>query len=275
MNDSSPDPRYAIGDRPVNRRTVRPELTEFDPATPDVVLQRARQVHSRYQLGAPLSELLLAPSTVPHRAPVPVQSIAMVLVGTSLWPLLNLVNTLPAQGALAMAALGLYAQAWRRARRSRQEGAQQQGARLGAGVTWALEPNSLQLLDGVLETVSPDLSEALLAQLLALKSSLVRVVALARSPIQGEFHRMENRLYLQECVRRYLPDSLLAYLRIPADHRDAVMEGAGISAAQALAAQLTLIQNELDRQEALGVAGAGQSLLQQQQFLQAKARREH
>jgi hypothetical protein len=66
---------------------------------------------------------------------------------------------------------------------------------------------------------------------------------------------------------------LLAYLKVPAQHRRQALAQDGTTPAQALASQLSLIQQALERQEALGVAAAGEALLRQQRFLQSKARR--
>jgi hypothetical protein len=76
-------------------------------------------------------------------------------------------------------------------------------------------------------------------------------------------------LYVRELVRRYLPDTLTAFLQVPAAQRDTPGTD-GRSALVLLGEQLGLLQSELSRREALLVQVSTEALQQQQRFLQAK-----
>jgi hypothetical protein len=81
---------------------------------------------------------------------------------------------------------------------------------------------------------------------------------------------MENRMYLIECVRRYLPDSLESYLLIPTQQRTVVPIEGLKTAAQVLGSQLDLILLELTKCESKIAKTSAEKLLRQQRFLESK-----
>jgi hypothetical protein len=80
----------------------------------------------------------------------------------------------------------------------------------------------------------------------------------------------DDRFYLGELVRRYVPDTLSAYLQVPAGQRNTVVPETSLSASALLDEQLALLQAELIRIEKLLVEGSHEALQQQQRFLSAK-----
>lgn len=267
MDPPDPNARFVIADAPVNRRTADPQWRDEAPA-PEQTLERARQLRQRHELGAPLADLLEDPESGTRRAGVPPLAVAALVSGTMLLPLAVLSDSPWAGAGLGAASLALLGFAgWRIAavRRSHASAAQ------APSLVPMFSPQVLSALDKVLDEVAPELAEPLLHQLLQLKHALLRVVELQRSPDAADHFGQEDRLYLQQCVKRYLPDSLLAYLGVPPAYREQPIQPGGVTPAQALASQLALIQQALARQEAQGVAAAGEALLRQQRFLQAKA----
>jgi hypothetical protein len=264
-DETPPNSRYVVGQRPVNRRTADPGLLKDEPLHPQVQ-QRTRQLLQRHELGLPLSERLA--ETVALPAKVPAASVAALIVGTALLPVAALSSGWWLRAASVAAAAALYGRAWHGIRREAQSRA--------SPTTHAaplVDTSTLANLDVVLERVAPELLQAQLAALVALKDTLARVVLAAQAAGASDTFTIEDRLYLHECVRRYIPDSLLAYLNVPAEHRNRPLGADGATATEALASQLALIQQALDEKEAKSAASAGEALLQQQRFLQAKARR--
>lgn len=265
MDETPPKDRYIVGRRPVNRRTADPGLLEDEQVHPQLQ-QRTRQLLQRHELGLPLSERLAQAAASPAR--VPATSVAGLIVGTALLPVAALSSEWWLRAASVAAAGALYGWAWLGIRREAQLRASP-----AAHAAPPVDTRTLADLDEVLERVAPELPQAQFEALVALKDTLARVVEAARAAGASDTLTIEDRLYLHECVRRYIPDSLLAYLKLPAEHRNRPLGTDGATATETLASQLALIQQALDEKEAKSAAGAGEALLQQQRFLQAKARR--
>lgn len=265
MDETPPKNRYVVAQRPVNRRTADPALLEDEQVHPQLQ-QRTRQLLQRHELGVPLSERLAQAAAQPAR--VPATSVAALIGGTALLPVVALASPWWLRVASVAAAAALYGWAWHGIRRE---------AQLRASPTAHAAPlvdtQTLADLDVVLDRVAPELSQAQRAALVALKDTLVRVVLAAQAGGASDTFTIEDRLYLHECVRRYIPDSLLAYLNVPAEHRNRPLGADGATATETLTSQLALIQQALDEKEAKSAVSAGEALLQQQRFLQAKARR--
>jgi hypothetical protein len=136
----------------------------------------------------------------------------------------------------------------------------------------AMDREVLAALDTTLANAAPQLPEATLATLLSLKSTIARVVPLLNMLVPGANFTQDDRHYVIELVRRYVPDSLAAYLHVPAAQRN--MAGANLepSALALLDGQLALLQTELSSREQLLVQGTHAALHQQDRFLQSKRR---
>jgi hypothetical protein len=140
----------------------------------------------------------------------------------------------------------------------------------GAAVTPpAFEPQALTALDTVLAHLAPQVPAATLQQLVVLKTTLARIAPLLANGTVNEQFTQDDKFYITELVRRYLPDTLQAYLQVPAAQRT-VAAADGSSALAMLGDQLSQLQAELSRREALLVQGASEALQKQQRFLQAK-----
>lgn len=271
MKDSdpdSPDSRYVVGTAPVNRRTADPQWLEQRPE-PAHLVERVRQLRQRHELGTPLADMVGSGATQVNTAAVPGAAIGGLIVGTALLPLAAFSGSLWLRVALCGgSALLLGFAGWRIAAARR---AAAPVAR-AAGRAPLVTAQALEALDRVMESVAPELDDALLHQLLHLKHTLVHVIELDNAADASPFG-IEDRLYLQQCIKRYLPDSLLAYLKVPSQHRHRPLVHDGSTPAQALADQFALIQKDLDHREQQGVVAVGEALLRQRRFLQAKTRR--
>jgi hypothetical protein len=274
MDDDDPAPRkarFVVGEQPVNRRSADPALYagQAEQDEHPQLVARAQQLLQRHALGVPLAEQLAPDEQVPAATPVPALAVAGIIGGTALlaWALLTPGSA--SKAAIGVASLVFYGLAWHGisgARRRSAAAMQPQGR-----AAWP-HPDALLALDLLLDEVAPELTPELLASLVNLKATLVRVSLNARATGVSPAFTAEDQFHLQETVRRYLPDSLQAYLRVPPERRSQPLDASGITASQALASQLLLIQQGLDEREARCAQGAGEGLLLQQRFLQSKAK---
>lgn len=266
MDDEHFESRFVVGHAPVNRRTAGAPLRE--PAPDPVADAQARRLQARHALGVPLAELLPADPPAPRHAPVPVPAVAAAMAGTGLALVAALAPGVWAAAAALGAASGLGLAGWRlwRARRAWAPTAPLRPL-LDAPVLAALDHQLTQ----VLAELRDDSTAA--EALRQLKAQLVRTVhAQATARAQGLLP-VEDGLFVHECLRRYLPDTLQAYLQVPAAQRQAPLDASGQTASQALQTQLAQLGHTLAELEARAGVAAGQALLQQQAFLQAKTGR--
>lgn len=246
--DSHDDPRYAVGNRPVNRRTAA-RLAGLPPQDATPVTQRGVQLQRRYAAGASLRSLAERP---PPLATLRKRTLALVLAGTG-----ALSSALFAPLWLSLPAAGLlFGAAWWSAR--------SRAAEASATVP-TVSSDELAALDALIERTLPQLVEPLQQALLGLKQDLAQVLA-------GPIEQAQDRLYLRETVRRYLPDSLQAYVQVPAAQRAQPLGDGAPSADEALRQQFALLGSALEKLNARLGAQAGEALLRQQRFLEAKSR---
>ncbi len=297
---STDGPRFASSNGPVNRRTVRQPLPKAQaPQAHASLRQRLAQVQVRHRLGTPLSQRL-APGQVGsvvsgrwgrlvgrgvavQHAPVSRASLAaggvLTLCGLGLF-----VATLESSWALAGVALGGAAATggawwgWQRRRTATRlafEGA-------AADTVPLFDTTALAQLDEVLHHLASDMSETQLVPLRQLADTLERMAPLMRRVGVNEQFTQEDHFYVTECVRRYLPDTLQAYLQVPRHSRaeQAVAQPGAPgtpsarhalpSADDLLAAQLALLNAELARREQALTHASTEALAKQQRFLLAK-----
>ncbi len=250
------DPRYAIGERPVNRRTAEPPA----PRLPAEVAPRLQRQQARWHLGAPLGHTLGRSGAKLPRPPG--LALAGAAVGAALLPMVWLTAS-PwswVLGAAAALAWGGAAAVWRQARSA-------------PALTPTLRQADWQALDALMEAVAGDLPETLLDQLARVKQRVIRVTQAMAGAGVDEHLTMDDHFYLRECVRRYLPDSLARFAQVPLDQRDLPLSEDGDSAHRALARQLDLIDAALQARELGAARSAGQALLLQERFLQDKNRK--
>ena len=267
--------RFASSSGPVNRRTVRQPLEAAPPPQAHASLrQRMAQVQARHRLGQPLSQRLAVGGSNRLRGATPAASVgaagALALGGVGL--LLAGLQASWLLGAASVGLTGLAAGLWVVARRQ------------SAATSLAEQPllplfdaTALAKLDEVLHHLASEMTEAQLAPLRSLADTLERMAPLMRRVRVNEQFTQEDHFYVTECVRRYLPDTLQAYLQVPRHSRSqpapaSLDAGTGHapSADELLATQLALLQTELGRREKALTSASTEALQKQQRFLKAK-----
>ena len=268
--------RFASSSGPVNRRTVRQPLEVSPPLQAHASLrQRMAQVQARHRLGQPLSQRLAVGGSNWLRGATPAASVgaagALALGGVGL--LLAGLQASWLLGAASVGLTGLAAGLWMVARR------QSAATSLAAQPLLPLfDATALAKLDEVLHHLASEMTEAQLAPLRSLADTLERMAPLMRRVGMNEQFTQEDHFYVTECVRRYLPDTLQAYLQVPRHSRALAASTAptdvgsaeSTSADALLAAQLALLQTELARREQALNSASTEALQKQQRFLQAK-----
>lgn len=260
------DPRYVSADGPVNLRHARRQRSAPE-ATSDEALARVRRVHARHRLGVPLQVQMRASAADARQPPHRVQIGSAI--GAAGGGVLLLLGTTQSSSGMAVAgaallAAGLLSLGWWSRRQARPRA-------LGTAAP-LFDDEALNRFDAALDTASAALADPLCQQLLTLKGSLVRVGSRAATVATDEHFTLEDRLFLLECLRRYVPDSLEAYLRVPESQRQSAAVGQGETAEALLARQLALLQAEVDRREEGLGRSATEGLRRQQRFLEAKRR---
>lgn len=271
-----PSQRFASSAGPVNRRTVRqPVEAAPQPQAHASLRQRMAQVQARHRLGQPLSQRLTVGGGNRHRGATPAASVgaagALALGGVGLLLAWLQASWLLGTGAVGFA--GMAAGLWMMACR------QSAATRLATQSLLPLfDPTALAKLDEVLHHLASEMTEAQLAPLRSLADTLERMAPLMRQVGVNEQFTQEDHFFVTECVRRYLPDTLQAYLQVPRHSRALAASTAptdvgsaeSTSADVLLAAQLALLQIELARREQALNSASTEALQKQQRFLQAK-----
>lgn len=129
---------------------------------------------------------------------------------------------------------------------------------------------ALLVFDRMLDQASSELPEDISLQLFEIKSLVAGISRQASTGITDEHFTVNDRMYLIECVRRYIPDSLQSYLLVPATQRSAVPIEGDQTAALLLSKQLMLILAELKKCELKIGKSSAERLLRQQRFLESK-----
>lgn len=259
---SDRDPKYVVGDRPVNRRTApRPAAP---PKVSAAATERVRLAQVRSRIGAPLGEQLRARPGAAHGA-VSAGSVAggMLATAGALGLFFAWLHASPLGGVTALAGVG--AGLFLALRRGGTA-----PAVLQPEARALLDPAAVAAFDDALERIAAELPAHVASALADLKQLVLRI---ARHPAAGnvdEHFRSEDRFYVNECLRRYLPDSLQAYFAVPAAQRAASLPD-GHTPESLLLEQLALLRGELARREEALARSASEALLRQQRFLKAKA----
>jgi hypothetical protein len=259
--DPRPDARYATSSRPVNSRTASRQLLQASPVNP-VVLERLEAAKARTRLGPALAEQIRSqaqPLTHTRVSPLAVAggmlatacavAVFVAWLQNSLW--------LAIAGVLGLLC-GL-AVAWR---------GMQSPAAAPVPVAALFDASYLETLDEALAKVALEVPDSVAADLTALKQLIVRIAR--HGAATDENFTLDDRMYLTECVRRYLPDTLQSYLAVAAGQRDMPLVE-GHTATQLLSSQLALLHAQLQKREAALGRSAAETLLRQQRFLQSKA----
>jgi hypothetical protein len=130
---------------------------------------------------------------------------------------------------------------------------------------------TLQRVDRLIGEVSAELPPDALAHLANIQATLTRLARPLAQLADDPAFSAEDRYYISATLARYLPDSLAAYLALPAaQRRMPLAEGDGKTAEQLVSEQLRDLAAELalrERRLAECVAGA---LLRQSRFIAAR-----
>ena len=269
---TQPDPKYVSASQPVNLRTARPaaKTERLNPVVQERLAAKWAGQQAKSRFGVPLTQQLLVacmPAQPPAMSPLLIAG-GIVCAASAVGLLLAVIEhalLFAGAGAVGLASgAGLVFFA----RRS------QAGPALTAPDAPALfDEASLLAFDRALDSMAADAPDDVCAALTALKQKLARIAQHAAHAPVDEHFTMDDRLYLTELLRRYLPDSLQGYLRVPKDQRTAPVLAQGESAVSLLLGQLMLLDAELDKREKKLTQSKAENLLRQQRFLESKSSR--
>jgi hypothetical protein len=259
------DPKYVASTRSINRRTATKQALRAQPVNP-VVQERLAAIKARNRFGAPLVEQLRQTGPAKSRIVVsPWSVLGSILAAASTIALLLawIQHSLPLgiAGVLGLPVgivLALY------------------GLRASSDPVQAVtlfDESSLQAFDRMLDQLAPEVPGEVATRLTEIKQQLTRIARLANTSTVDENFTMEDRMYLTESVRRYLPDSLQSYLMVPQNQRSTQILEDGQTAVSMLLSQLNLLHVELAKQEMKLTRSSAEKLVKQQRFLESKAKR--
>ena len=270
MPEPKPDARRAYASAPVNQRTA-PRPTDKPAPVHASLKARAQKARQRQLLGPPVSDLLArgTASVAPAQAKLHPGVIAATVCSVAAACALILLRSGTGLAlAAALAALGGAGWLWQH--RSQRAAGQAMPPTAGPS---PFEPEALQRIDEAFDATAAAVPESALAALVSLKAAAVQVaLALDSAPLDGEF-TLDDRLYVIESLRRYIPDTLSAYLQVPVAQRTLPGADQSPSANDLLQSQLALLQSGLEQRAQRLSASAVEAMRRQQRFLQAKATR--
>ena len=245
---TQPDPRYVSASQPVNRRTAKPidQPEQINPLVQERLAAKWASQHAKGKFGLPMAEQLHTPRQAGQKPTIaPLFIVGGVISAVSAVSLLlaTIQQSVVFAGVGAVALVGgVGLMVFSR----RQEAMRP----LENSTTTALfDDVSVQAFDRALANMVTDTPDEITAELGRLKLRLVRIAQLGARTAIDEHFTLDDRLYLTELMRRYLPDSLHAYLQVPKDQRLAPVLVHGATASSLLMGQLQILCGELDKQE--------------------------
>jgi hypothetical protein len=264
----SNDPKFITSSIPVNSRTTRAQKKE-QKLTPQLQKRRLQTQH-QHRFGLSLVDQIHHKKHKVHNlrtSKLAAYSFAFAIAGVCL-----VLGAIRSSGILiALGSCGLVAASIMLIRQTRNANNTQHTSHLTSTHTAALfDIESLEKFDQALHLMSVEVSEEIAVQLLDFKQQILRLNQMYTSASISEHFTQEDKMYVVEAVRRYLPDSLHAYLRIPTDQRNQILPQQGHSARKLLSHQIELIANELGKREAMLKQNAAVELIKQQHFLESK-----
>ena len=267
-----PEPKYVSASKPVNRRTAQPaaRAEQLSPVVQERLAAKWAGQHTRNRFGVPLAEQLLIaakPARTPAMSPLLITG-GVVCAASAVGLLLAAIahSWVFAGGGAAGLAAGMSLVFLNR----RSEAL---SALAAPSVPAFFDVASLQAFDRALQSMAADAPDTVVSALTSLKQQLARTAQQAANAPVDEHFTMDDRLYLTELVRRYVPDSLQAFLQVPRDQRAAPVLGRGESAVSLLLGQLQLLGAELALREKKLTQSQSENLLRQQRFLASKSSR--
>lgn len=271
MHPPDKEPSWISADGPVNRRTALLEQRQREetqtPVNPEA-LERALRSHRRNALGAPLAEQLAAVERPgAQQAPTGLFIGSGVLVACG--AVIGLLGVIQSSGTtvgggVATGMVGLMGLFWVRRRSGN-----------GSDATRPVQPlfdsETLDAFDRVLDEACAELGDAPMHPLMDIKQSIASIARHARGV--DEHFTTEDRLFLRECLRRYIPDTLEAFLRVPAGQRNTALLDSQTTAEATLLRQLLALREEIAQREKKIGRSAAEGLMQQDRFLASKRSR--
>ena len=112
--------------------------------------------------------------------------------------------------------------------------------------------------------------QATVDTLCQLKDTLNRCALLLADGAIQALAAPDDSLFIRGVIRRYIPDTIQACLKVPAADRETRVIDDRKTATTLLHAQLALLDTQLQQRAARLSQFAGEALLQQQRFLAAK-----
>ena len=274
MHPPEEDSRLVSGEGPVNRRTALPQERSqgaFKPPQQPHLQERIQRVHTRNRLGASLQEHLAASRESARQPASGIQIAAGVVAACGC--VLVLLGAIQSHHLLTVTGVSialLGAVGWKTAHDHAPTASQPRTQ--GAPPAPLFDPQAVAAFDAAVEKAAADLDDDSAERLLAIKEAFKRMGSQAATA-HDEHFTVEDRMYLRECLRRYIPDSLQAYLRVPVAQRHVPLLSGQPCAQVALLQQLDLLLEEIQLRETKIGRSAAEHLVRQQQFLASKKSR--
>ena len=262
------DPKFVVSSRPINRRTAGKQPKQSQPISP-LVQDRLATIKARNRFGPSLTEQLSFSDVTAKRKPLGIWSVLVSVLTT-----VSFVSLLLAwiQSSKPFAVAGLLGLASGLAIIFYRRSANGDSLQMVAPAAVFFDDNCLQAFDRVLDQLAPEVPDEVAIQLSEIKQQIIRIARLAPTAVVDENFTMDDRMYLTESVRRYLPDSLQSYLMVPQNQRSTQILDQGQTAVSLLLSQINLLRVELNKQEVKLTRSAAGELLKQQRFLESKAK---
>lgn len=267
---TTPDSKYVSAARPVNRRTAKPDARpeRVHPAVQERLAAKWANQQAKGRLGAPLApqlHLSTQPAQTPAMSPLFIAGGVVCAVSAVCLLLATIQQSLPLAGAGTLALVCGAGMMFF----TRHSGAACEQEPPVAAVLF--DEASLLAFDRALESMVSEAPEAVITALTGIKKQLADTAQLVTNTSIGEHFTIDDRLYLIELVRRYLPDSINAYLLVPKSQRSTQTLENGETAVSLLLKQIQLLCLELSKQEQKLTKSSAENLLKQQRFLEAKS----
>jgi hypothetical protein len=270
MNPNFEEPRLIKAAGPVNRRTAMREQRkreEQQAASHPLLRQRLQRVRMRSIMGAPLAEQLTVHRSQPQHAPRSILiACGMVIASGAVLTLLGVIqsSTMTLSIGITLGTTGLLGMIWLKRQNKKT-------ADFVVPAQPLFDLATIHAFDRVIEEAAPELGDAAVGHLTAIKTAIVRMAQHGQRV--DEHFTTEDRLYLRECLRRYIPDTLEAFLRVPAGQRSHLLLEGEASAESNMLNQLVTLHDEITQREKKIGRSAAEDLMKQDRFLASKKSR--
>lgn len=275
MNDRQLNKKFAVAKGPVNQRLVTPSTAPDREQAAPAALARVQLAQAKHRLGTSLQERL---GSVQSRSESPARlstrEIGIVIGGavSAVALTLGLIQGSPLVagiGGVCLTGLGALGYVAAKARRK-------MTGTSASDIGQFIDAKDIAALDAEMVRVAAESPPETVARLSAIKDQISRCAELIAGA-NGE-HRdsgilaNEDQLFIRECVRRYLPDTLASYLKVPPKDRATVVIDEGKTAQTLLHEQIGMLKNQLAAKETRLTRDAGEPLMRQQRFLSVKTK---